>query len=135
MENLNKLLKDSFPVFWRTEKATLDDDSYMLYGAFGSFFSDLISLETKGTGNYNKSYFNDFDIDGYYSEKDLAVELYKAFKLTDDIFKKGNKNDKDVLNTCVFEALMGVAGSYSLAKKYLSNDTFNHFLEISKFSS
>lgn len=109
----------------------LDDDGiYMLYGALGSFMLDVINLrygDNKMPSNY---YFA--DVGGFYDgEQDLDEEIHAYFAFIDELFEDG-EGVRDVLNTCIFESLMGNDFSCSLARKYLSRDCYNHYLDVIK---
>lgn len=68
-----------------------------------------------------------------YKNSDSAEsEIYKIFSFIDGVFLGSDKSMRDVLNTCIFEALMGNDYSYNLSRKYFSKETYNHYLEITK---
>lgn len=122
-------LKKQFPIF-ETE-CDEEDDIYLIYGAFGSFMLDVINLYMLDD-RAPKNYFN-CDVKGLYKNKDLLEkEINNFFSYIDKLFNYGENNVIDILNTCVFEALMGNDYSYNLARKFLSKETYNHYLEIPK---
>ncbi|KOC87678.1 DUF7674 family protein [Winslowiella iniecta] len=122
-------LKECFPVFDGTYDG--EDDVYLAYGSFGSFILDLINIymsDVKASQNY--FYYN---LKKMYKNSDsVESEIYKIFSFIDEIFLGGDKSMRDVLNTCIFEALMGNDYSYNLSRKYFSKETYNHYLEITK---
>ncbi|MER1696066.1 hypothetical protein KC990_16150, partial [Proteus mirabilis] len=68
-----------------------------------------------------------------YKDKDILIkEIKNIFSFVDDLFLYQGDDVKDILNTCIFEAIMGSDYSYNLARKYLSKETYNHYLEITK---
>lgn len=122
-------LKNCFPVFDVTYDG--EDDIYLVYGAFGSFFLDMINIymaDVESCQNY--FYFNLNQV--YENSGSVEGEIYKIFSFIDREFFRGNESMRDVLNTCIFEALIGNDYSYNLARKYFSKETYNHYLEITK---
>ncbi|WP_160622993.1 hypothetical protein [Mixta intestinalis] len=122
-------LKACFPMFDRTYDG--EDDVYLTYGAFGSFILDLINIymsDVKSSQNYFYS-----NLKQIYKNRDYVErEIYKIFSFIDEIFLGDDKSMRDVLNTCIFEALMGNDYSYNLSRKYFSKETYNHYLEVTK---
>ncbi|AFI89106.1 hypothetical protein EXT68_19660 [Pectobacterium parmentieri] len=125
---LVNVLRARFPLFANTND---DDDVYLLYGSFGSFFIDLINLR----------FFNRCDIRYYfYSDveliyKDVSLldeEIKKIYYFIDELYLIFDSEIADVLNTCIFEAIMDSDFSYDLARKYLSKEAYNHYVEITK---
>ncbi|QHM73339.1 hypothetical protein C7M51_03686 [Mixta intestinalis] len=108
-----------------------EDDVYLTYGAFGSFILDLINIymsDVKSSQNYFYS-----NLKQIYKNRDYVErEIYKIFSFIDEIFLGDDKSMRDVLNTCIFEALMGNDYSYNLSRKYFSKETYNHYLEVTK---
>ncbi|MBD2815629.1 hypothetical protein ID850_12810 [Xenorhabdus sp. Flor] len=122
-------LKNRFPCFDRTYDG--DDDIYLIYGAFGSYVLDVINLYSSNE-NVPRNYFY-VDIKGFYKEKDcLDMEIKSFFNFIDELFSYKDELINDVLNTCIFGALIGNDYSYNLARKYLNKEVYNHYLEITK---
>ncbi|CDG19404.1 DUF7674 family protein [Xenorhabdus doucetiae] len=122
-------LKELFPVFFGTYDG--DDAVYLVFGSFGSFFSDLINLY--GSGNVEpRSYFYSNIENSYKNNEVLIKEIENIFGFIDKLFSFQDDGVRDILNTCIFEAIMGSDYSYNLARKYLSKETYNHYLEITK---
>ncbi|HEJ9635281.1 hypothetical protein JEP69_16225 [Proteus mirabilis] len=122
-------LSNFFPVF--REIHGEHDGIYLIFGGFGTFFADLINLYGSGKVD-EKSYFSQ-NIASIYKDKDILIkEIKNIFSFVDDLFLYQGDDVKDILNTCIFEAIMGSDYSYNLARKYLSKETYNHYLEITK---
>lgn len=122
-------LKERFPTFEETYDG--EDDPYLIYGAFGSYTLDIINifmLDEDAPQNYFYSNLRG----GIFNEDSIRKEVVKIFNYIDEIFLKKNSDLEDILNTCLFEALMGNDYSYNLARKYFSKDTYNHYLEVTK---
>ncbi|WP_380184774.1 hypothetical protein [Kalamiella sp. sgz302252] len=122
-------LKERFPVFDETYDG--EDDVYLMYGAFGSFSLDVINLYMLDfTSPQNYFYC---DLKKIYRDADLVEnEINKIFLFIDEMFLLNDESMNDVLNTCIFESLMGNDYSYNLSRKYFSKDTYNHYLEVTK---
>ncbi len=122
-------LKERFPTFEETYDG--EDDPYLIYGAFGSYTLDIINifmLDEDAPQNYFYSNLRG----GIFNEDSIRTEVVKIFNYIDEIFLKKNSDLEDILNTCLFEALMGNDYSYNPARKYFSKDTYNHYLEVTK---
>lgn len=122
-------LKDKFPVFKETYDG--DDEIYLIYGAFGMFTLDVINLFVLGCNSPQNYFYSDLK-KFYKTEKSRLEEVKKIFSYVDEKFIGCNYEIKDILNTCIFEAWMGNDYSYNLARKYLSKETYNHYLEVTK---
>ncbi|SQJ07291.1 Uncharacterised protein [Serratia rubidaea] len=122
-------LKEKFSIFNETYDG--DDDVYLMYGAFGMFTLDVINLYMSGC-NSPQNYFYS-DLKTLYKTSELRLsEVENIFSYVDKIFIEYKVEMNDVLNTCIFEAWMGNDYSYNLARKYLSKETCNHYLDITK---
>lgn len=122
-------LKERFPTFQETYDG--EDNPYLIYGAFGSYALDIINifmLDEDAPQNYFYSNLREGDL----NEDSIRTEVVKIFNYIDELFFEKNSDLQDILNTCLFEALMGNDYSYNLARKYFSNDTYNHYLEVTK---
>ncbi|MEQ1977411.1 hypothetical protein [Xenorhabdus sp. SGI240] len=127
-ELIDKLNK-SFPLFRETYDG--DDGIYLVFGGFGSFFADLINLYGSGKVEPRNYFYSDVELI-YNDDKLLIKEINNIFEFVDDLFFNQDDEVKDILNTSIFEAIMGSDYSYNLARKYLSKETYNHYLEITK---
>jgi len=122
-------LKERFPTFEETYDG--EDDPYLIYGAFGSYALDIINifmLDEDAPQNYFYSNLREGDL----NENSIRTEVVKIFNYIDELFFEKNSDLQDILNTFLFEALMGNDYSYNLARKYFGNDTYNHYLEVTK---
>jgi hypothetical protein len=122
-------LKERFPTFEETYDG--EDDPYLIYGAFGSYALDIINifmLDEDAPQNYFYSNLRERGL----NKDSIRTEVVKIFNYIDELFLKKNSDLQDILNTCLFEALMGNDYSYNLARKYFSKDTYNHYLEVTK---
>jgi len=129
LDNAVYQLKINFPTFDQTYDG--DDNAYLVYGSFGSYILDLINLFVFGeiaVRNYFYSklekLFNDHDL--------IHAELVSIFLYIDKMFIENDKDLLDILNTCIFEALMGNDYSYDLSRHYFSKDTYNHYLKVTQ---
>ncbi|PHM35790.1 hypothetical protein Xmau_04449 [Xenorhabdus mauleonii] len=122
-------LKEFSPKFLETSYE--DEGVYLVFGGFGSFFSDLINLY--GSGKVEpRSYFYSNVENSYNDNEVLIKEIKNIFEFIDELFSIQDDGVRDILNTCIFEAIMGSDYSYNLARKYLSKKAYNHYLEITK---
>ncbi|WP_323660686.1 hypothetical protein [Pectobacterium versatile] len=125
---LVSVLKEKFPLFSQTND---DDDMYLLYGSFGSFFIDLINFQFINRCEPRNYFYGNVEV--IYKNKELIdKEIEEIFLFIDEVYLNSDCDVRDVLNTCVFEAMMGNDFSYNLARKFLSKETYNHYLEITK---
>ncbi|WDF98042.1 hypothetical protein PSR30_16830 [Pectobacterium carotovorum subsp. carotovorum] len=125
---LVSVLREKFPLF---SQANDDDDMYLLYGSFGSFFIDLINFQFINKCEPRNYFYGNVEV--IYKNKELIdKEIENIFLFIDDVYLNSDCDVRDVLNTCVFEAMMGNDFSYNLARKFLSKETYNHYLEITK---
>jgi hypothetical protein len=122
--------RNRFPKFSATYES--EDGIYLLYGALGSFMLDVINLRFGCNDERKNYYFVDIK-DIFCGIKELDEEIVAYFNFIDELYLNGEPI-RDVLNTCIFESLMESDFSYNLARRYLSKDCFNYFLEVSKRS-
>ncbi|WP_323640833.1 hypothetical protein [Pectobacterium polonicum] len=125
---LINMLRETFPLFSQSND---DDDVYLLYGSFGSFFIDLINLRFFNKCDPRNYFYGNVEV--IYENKELLdKEIERICLFIDEVYLSSDCDVRDVLNTYVFEAMMGNDFSYNLARKFLSKETYNHYLEITK---
>ncbi|WP_409309522.1 hypothetical protein [Pectobacterium sp. B1J-3] len=125
-DELVDALKERFPDFAETND---HDDVYLLYGSFGSFFLDVINFYILNTCE-PRNYFY-CKVECFYKDrKDLDKEIEKIFLFVDELYINANAETIDVLNTCIFEAMMGNVFCDELVKKYLSKAACHHYFKI-----
>ncbi|MDG0803646.1 hypothetical protein [Pectobacterium polaris] len=121
-------LREKFPIFSQTND---EDDVYLLYGSFGSFFIDLINFHFL-SGCEPRNYFYS-NVDVIYKDAEfIGNEIEMIYLFIDELYLFSDNGVRDILNTCVFEAMMGNDFSANLARKFLSKETYDHYLSISK---
>ncbi|MEQ6970949.1 hypothetical protein [Pectobacterium polaris] len=126
--DLINVLRDKFPLFSQTND---DDNVYLLYGSFGSFFIDLINLRFLNKCDPRNYFYSNVEMI-YKDTEFLDKEIERIYFFIDELYLSFDDEIHDVLNTCLFEAMMGNNFSYNLARKLLSKETYNHYLEITK---
>lgn len=126
--DLINMLRDKFPLFSQTND---DDDVYLLYGSFGSFFIDLINLRFLNKCEPRNYFYSNVEVI-YKNKEVIDNEIERICLFIDELYLGSDNEVHDVLNTCLFEAMMGNDFSYNLARKLLSKETYNHYLEITK---
>lgn len=116
-------LKEKFSTFNDTYDG--DDNIYLIYGAFGMFALDVINLFLSGQNSPQNYFYSDLK-KVYKAPALLENEVKRIFLFIDKMFIENNEKINDVLNSCIFEALMGIDYSYNLASK----ETYNHYKEL-----
>ncbi len=127
---INNLYKE-FPIFYDICDPIIgmENNVYHIYGNFGLFFSDLITLYIVKKIDY-REYHGDFELSQLYDASMLEIEIKKVFNFINKMYL--NESNIDILNTCIFEAILGNDYSYNLARKFLSKNAYNHYLNICK---
>ncbi|MEX0445194.1 hypothetical protein [Xenorhabdus sp. SGI246] len=127
-ELVNKL-QELFPVFSETYDG--DDHVYMVFGGLGSYFSDLMDLYGSDKIEFRSYYYS--NVESFYKDRNILInEIKNIFIFIDELYSYEDNVIRDLLNTCILEAIIGSDYSYNLARKYLSKETYNHYLEICK---
>ncbi|ANF97377.1 DUF7674 family protein [Paenibacillus bovis] len=121
-------LEDRFPVFDHVYE--LDDDLvYVRYGGFGSFVQAVIHLATHGS-EIEDSLHIQIIKSAYTDRRRLEQELRRIFQFVEELFQDSDERTRDILNCCIFEALMGSKTAEKVLFQYVSAEIAAYYKSI-----
>jgi len=121
-------LAGRFPVFDYAYEWN-DDSVYMCYGGFGSFILAVIyAFRDCDHTEYN---YYEQTVQTFYTSKDkLEQEILFIFEFVEELFDDCDERTRDVLNCCIFEALMGSSEAELEFLHHMSPEIINYYKGI-----